>query len=617
MSRNKKQKHEHHNNYDTMYKIILVTILIAAILIRFWNDPTIPFHYDPGKNIVYARAILDSFPSFPQYNSYFNLGEYYEYQVLFPYIVALLHKITGLSLVYLTSTSIIIVGSLLSVTVFLLSNEIFNNAPVALISAGLIAVSKIQLFSYMNYYPQILAMTMLPLAFVFIIRYTRTSRKKYIIYVSILSSMIILSSYLVGMVYISILTLSLIIYSITKRDSKYIYYLILIIAGTAALVAFYVLPIINRYGVKSFIDGIINTVFTQKDIPFTNAPIDILIPAAFKFVIVIILIMCISLAIYISSRKPKLEIPKLKMPKLEMSKLEMSKPANNIPFKDIKYEHILLFILTFISLILIESYRFRPILWVDRYIELLDITITIIAGYSIYFILDKIKSSKFLSPNYKLIQALVLVLIFAYPTYDIIRHGYGFGYWNTPSDLESLNWVQNNIPSDTLFATPSGITSFWVSALGGVHVLGGESSQMLGEKFDGNSYSDAIINSPNITEKMDLIRKFGVQYVYVTVRSSSRSLLWKTEYNIEGLKALNNPTYFDFVYKKEDSISGVYVIKVKENLSPKYNIPKIDKGITHLGYGISLDTIIIMIILLVRWNIIERNNKKTSKRNRT
>ncbi len=599
MSRDRKQKQEYLDNSGTWYKIILVTIFIIAILIRIYNDSTIPFHYDPGKNIVYARAILDSFPLFPQYNSYFNLGEYYEYQVLFPYTVALLHKITGLSLVDLTSISIIIIGSLLTITVFLLSKEIFNNVPVALISAGLIAVSKIQLFSYMNYYPQMMALTLLPLSFVSIIRYTRTHDKKYIIYTSILSVAIILSSYLVGMVYLPILTLSLVIYSIMKNEIKCIYAPIPIMIGTTALLSFYILPIINRYSIKSFIVGITDTIFTQKDVPFTNAPIDILIPTAFGFIIIVILIICISLVIYLFSITQKI------------SKLA------GITIKEIKYEYILLFTWTLISLILVESYRFRPILWVDRYIEFLDIAITIIAGYSIYFILGKIKSNKSLSPNYKLIWALVLVLIFAYPTYDVIRHKYEFGYWNTPSDLESLNWVQNNIPSDALFATPSGITSFWVSALGGVHVLGGESSQMLGEKFDGNSYSDTIINSPNVTEKMDLIRKFGVQYVYVTVRSPTNRLLWINKYNIDGLKAFDNPKYFEFVHKKEDTISGVYIIKIKENLIPKYNVPKIDKGVTILGYIISLITLIIMIRLVTRKNVGEYDTKKISKRNRT
>lgn len=582
MKRYKKQKHANLNTSGTMYKNILVTIFIVAILVRVYNDPGVPFHYDPGKNIVYVRAILDTFPLFPQYNSYFNLGEYYEYQVLFPYTVALLHKITGLPLIDLTSWSIIIIGSLLPITVFLLSKEIFNNVPAALISAGLIAIDKIQLFSYMNYYPQIMALTILPLSFLYIIKYVRTPNKKYMIYVSILSAAIILASYLAGMVYLSILTLSLIIYSIMRKEPKYIYTLVYIIVGIVALVAFYVLPIINRYGIKTFIIGIINTIFTQKDVPFTNAPIDIIVPLVFKFIIITILVICISLAIYLFSKISKLEMPKFA----------------GITFDKIKYEYILLFVWTSISLILVESYRFRPILWVDRYIEFLDIAITIIAGYSIYFILSKIKSNKSLSTNYKLIWALVLVLIFAYPTYDVILHRYGFGYWNTPSDLESLNWVQNNIPSDALFATPSGITSFWISALGGVHVLGGESSQMLGEKFDGNSYSDIIINSPNVTEKMDIIRKFGVKYIYVTVRSPVNRLLWRNDYNFEGLKAFEDQRYFEFIHKKEDRISGVYVIKVKENLSPKYNVPKIDKGVTVLGYMISLIALIIMIRLI-------------------
>jgi hypothetical protein len=606
MNKKHKRKYEYQNNYGSMYKIILVIIFIVAILVRIYNDPiNIPYHYDPGKNIVYSRAILDSFPLFPQYNPYFNLGEYYEYQVLFPYIVALLNKITGLSLVYLTSASIIIIGSLLPITVFLLSKEIFDNVPVALISSGLIAISKIQLFSYMNYYPQILALTILPLSFLSIIRYTRTSKKKYIIYASISSVAIILSSYLAGMVYISILILSLIIYSIIKKDLKYIYALISIMVGTFALMAFYVLPIINRHGVKSFIVGIINTVFTQKDVPFTNVPIDILIPAAFKFIFIIILIICVSLVIYLFGRISKLEISKL------------VNNINNISFKEIKYEYILLLIWALISLVLVESYRFRPILWVDRYIELLDIAVTIIAGYSICFVLSKIKFNKYLSPNYKLVQTLVLILIFAYPTYDIIQHRYGFGYWDTPSDLESLNWVQNNIPSDALFATPSGITSFWISALGGVHVLGGESSQMLGEKFDGNGYSDTIINSPNVTEKMDIIRKFGVQYIYITIRSPINNLLWKNTYNNEGLKTFEDSRYFELVHKKEDKISGAYVFKVKEILSPSYNIPKIDKGVTILGYGISLVTLLIMIRLIVEENMTEYSKKKNVKRSRT
>lgn len=556
------------------YRIILLTIFIIAILIRIYNDQTIPFHYDPGKDIVYSRAILDSFPFFPQYNQYFNLGEYYEYQVLFQYIVALLYKITGFSLVDITSWSIIIIGSTMVITVYLLSKEIFNNDVAALMSAGLIALSKIQLFSYVNYYPQILGLVLLPLPFIYIIRYTRTLDKKYLIYTSILSVFAILSSYIVGIVYISILILSLIIYSIIKKELRYIYALSSIIIGTIALIAFYILPIINRYGIKSFITGIINAIFTPKAIPFTNLNLlqnDMTILNVFNFLIIITLILCISLIIYLYNTK-------------------------SIYFNKIKYEHILLFVWVSISLILIESYKFRPILWVDRYVEFLDISVTIIVGYAIYFILDKIKSNEHLKSSYRLISILVLISIFSYPIYDVTRHNYKFGYWDTPSDLETLNWVANNISSESLFVAPGGITSFWVSALGGVHVLGGESSQILGNKFDGNSYSDTIINSPDINEKMDLIRKFGVQYIYLTIRPNIY-LLWNNEYNIDGIKAFNNSKYFELIYMKQD-ISTTYIIKVKEDLAPKYNAPKINNNITIFGYAISLAVLFIFIFMI-------------------
>jgi hypothetical protein len=587
---NDKQNDKQNNN---KYRIILIVIFVIAILVRIYNDPTIPYHYDPGKNIVYSRAVLDWFPFFPQYNQYFNLGEYYEYQVLFPYIVTLLYKITGFSLVDITSWSIIIIGSLMVITVYLLSKEIFNSEIAALISAGLIALSKIQLFSYMNYYPQILGLMLLPIPFIFIIRYTKTLDKKYLIYTSILSVLVILSSYLVGTVYVSILILSLIIYSIVKKDLKYIYGLISIIIGTIALITFYTLPIIDRYGIKSFIIGIINTIVTTKDIPFTNLSLfqsDVGILNVFSFLVIIALILCTSLIIYLYNRK---------------STSTSKTNSKSIDFSKIKYEHILLALWISISLILIESYKFRPVLWVDRYIEFLDISGTILVGYAIYFILNKIKSNQYLTSSYKLISALILICIFSYPTYDVIVHNYRFGYWNTPNDLETLNWVENNISSESLFVAPGGITSFWISALGGVHVLGGESSQILGDKFDGNSYSNTIINSPNVDEKMDLIRKFGVQYIYITTRSNVY-LLWNNDYNIEGIKAFDNPKYFEIIYMKQGSFSSTYIIKVKEDLTPKYSVSKINEGITIFGYAISLTGLVIMIFVTKSYRKVRR-----------
>src|SRR5512136_1092552 len=119
--------------------LILLVIFIFAIAIRFHIDPNMPYHYDPGKNIVYARAAVQSFPLVPQYNPYFNLGEYYEYQVLFPYIVAFIYRIFSSSLIGITSWLAVISGGALCLTVFVLSLEIFNNKVAALISAFLIA----------------------------------------------------------------------------------------------------------------------------------------------------------------------------------------------------------------------------------------------------------------------------------------------------------------------------------------------------------------------------------------------------------------------------------------------------------------------------------------------
>jgi len=555
-------------------RIILLSIFIIAILIRKYNDPNLPFHYDPGKNIVYSRAILDSFPLFPQYNPYFNLGEYYDYQVLFPYMVAVLHKITGFSLVDLTSWSIITIGSLMVITIYLLSLEIFDNILAGLISAFLISISKIQLFSYMNYYPQITALMLSPISFIFLIRYIRTTNRKYLAYTSILFGAIILSSYLVGIVYLFLLIASLIIYSIIKKEFRYINTLITILIGTLALITFYVLPIINRYGIKQFIIGMTGAIFIQKDIPFTNANFlqnDITILKTFGSLIIITLIISISLILYLN--------------KLEKFKVNIDK---------IKYEYVLLSVWILVSLILIESYRFRPLLWVDRYIELLEIPIIIIAGYSIYFIINKLTND--LRINKKIILILILIIVFIYPTYDIVRHNYRFAHWDTSSDLKALEYVQKNISSESLFVAPSGITTFWVSALGGIHMLGGESSQILGERFDGNGYSDTIINSPNVEEKMNLIRKFGVQYIYLTVRIGYPSL-WRNDYNLEGLKAFDDKRYFEPIYRTRDRFTTVYIIKVKDDFKPKYNRPNIDKKMTILGYVISLVTLTVMIIM--------------------
>src|SRR3989304_2007457 len=175
----------------------LLVIFLLSIFIRIIIDPNIPYHYDPGKNIVYARAAIQWFPLIPQYNPFYNLGEYYEYQALFPYTVSFLYKLSGFSLVEITKWLVIISGGALALTTYYLSLEIFNNKISALVSAFLIAVSKVQLMGYMNYYPQIMAMTLMPVAFVFLIRYFKYDKKhekiKYLILTAVISSLIVLA----------------------------------------------------------------------------------------------------------------------------------------------------------------------------------------------------------------------------------------------------------------------------------------------------------------------------------------------------------------------------------------------------------------------------------------
>ena len=245
--------------------LILLIIFLLSIYIRTIIDPGMPYHYDPGKNMVYARAALEWLPLVPQYNPFFNLGEYYEYQALFPYIVAVLYKITGISLVLITKP--IISGAALSLTIYYLSLEVFGNKISAIVSAYLIAVSRIQLIGYMNYYPQIMAMSIMPVSFIFLIRYLKYKKLKYIILASIFSSLIVLASYIAAFVFFIIVIISLTIYGILNKNFK----ALIVIPITASLLTFFWLPMVWRHGIMKFTETfafrILNT-----PAAFTNQP---------------------------------------------------------------------------------------------------------------------------------------------------------------------------------------------------------------------------------------------------------------------------------------------------------------------------------------------------------
>jgi 4-amino-4-deoxy-L-arabinose transferase-like glycosyltransferase len=527
--------------------LILLVIFIFAIAIRFHIDPNMPYHYDPGKNIVYARAAIQSFPLVPQYNPYFNLGEYYEYQVLFPYLVAFLYKIFSSSLIGITSWLAVISGAALCLTVFVLSLEIFNNKAAALISAFLIAVSKIQLLGYVNYYPQILAMTIMLLAFFFLIRYIRSENFLDLVLVAVLSSLIVLANYITALVYFLIVLVSLALWSIRFR--KTIKDIILVPAMTAILLTFYWLPIVWRHGLLKFIDYYVT--YTAPS-AFTNIPMTLVGMITYSSATIIAILLGIFALLIV--KKIHWEFPQ-----------------------------VLLAVWLSLTFILMASYLFRPILWVDRYYQFFDIALLLVAGVVIAILIDKLNSMKQIDSRYK---GYFLLLILIIPLYGAVYFDTTFGRWGYPSDFAMADYMQD-LPAGSLVVAPPSVQSNWFSATAGIHVLGGESSQMIDRDYEGDGDSDLIINSPDINKKMELIRKYGVNYIIIPYHES-QYLVWNPIIEKEGIDVFNNPEYFEVVTFFEDDYGSTLLLKVRENLAPVYDVEVIDWNVTIVGYLISV-----------------------------
>lgn len=530
--------------------LILLAIFIFAIFIRINVDPTMPFHYDPGKNIVYARAAVDSFPLVPQSNPYFNLGEYYEYQVLFPYLVAFIFKITSISLVEISSGLAVVSGAALCLTVYFLSLEIFNNKVAALVSAFLIAVSNIQLLGYVNYYPQILAMTFMPLACVFLIRYIKSEKFQDLFLVAIFSSLIVLASYIAAFVYFLVVLVSLALWSL--REKKTIKSFILLPLITGILVTFFWLPIVWRHGISEFFNTAINDIITPTSSTFTNQPWSLTTVITFSSGTVIAIILGV-LALFI------------------VKKFQWD------------FKKVLLAVWLGLSFLLMESYFFKPILWVDRYYQFFDIAFLLLAGVIIAFFIDKLNTTKKIDGKFKGYFLLLLLII---PLYGALHFGFTFQKWGYPSDIDMANYMQG-LPPGCLVVAPSGIQSFWFSAISGVHVLGGESPQMLDVGYQGNADSDTIINSPDINKRMELIRKYGVNYIVIPYHAAQYQM-WNTVIHPGGIDADNNSEYFDVVKIFNDNYGSTVLLKVREDLSPKYNNTECNTGVTIAGYLISI-----------------------------
>jgi len=529
---------------------ILLAIFLLAIFIRIHADPNMPFHYDPGKNIVYARAAIQSFPLVPQYNPYFNLGEYYEYQVLFPYIVAFLYQLSSASLISITSGLVIASGAGLCLTIYILSLEIFNNKVAALVSAFLIAVSKIQILGYVNYYPQILAMTIMPLACFFLIRYIKSEKFKDLFFAAVLSGLIILASYIAAFVYFLIVLVSLALWSI--RSKKLITSIILLPIMTGILLTFFWLPIVWRHGLQKFVEISISYIITATPSAFTNQPWTFTEIITYSSGTVIAIVLGVIALIVVK-------------------KIQWD------------FQKFLLAVWLGLTFILMESYLFKPILWVDRYFQFFDIALLLLAGVILTLLIDKLNTIKKIDGKYKGYFLLVILIV---PLYGAVNFDTTFGKWGYPSDITMVDYMQD-LPSGSLVVAPPDIQSFWFSAIPGVHVLGGESSQMLDVGYQGNGDSETIINSPDITVKMELIRKYGVNYIVIPYHES-RYLMWNPTIEKNGIDAFNNPAYFDVVKFFKDDYGSTVLLKVREDLSPKYHVQESNRTVTMAGYLVSV-----------------------------
>lgn len=295
--------------------------------------------------------------------------------------MAFLYKISGASLIAITKWLVIISGAALSLTVYSLSLEIFNNKTAALVSAFLIAVSEVQLLAYMNYYPQILAMALMPLAFVFLVRSIKYEKFEYLFLTAILSSLVVLASYIAAFVYFLIFFLSIGIWIIWDKKSLKI--LILVPVMTGALLAFFWLPMVWRQGIMNFSMtaqyAILHTSST-----FTNTPWTLISFITYSNSTIVAIIMGIC-AIFL-----------IKKPKWDFQKL-------------------LLVVWLIVTFILIGSYLFRPILWVDRYFQFFDIALLISAGVFFTLVIDKLNSSK--KNEFKYTGYFLLFLLLAYSFY--------------------------------------------------------------------------------------------------------------------------------------------------------------------------------------------------------
>jgi hypothetical protein len=65
-------------------------------------------------------------------------------------------------------------------------------------------------------------------------------------------------------------------------------------------------------------------------------------------------------------------------------------------------------------------------------------------------------------------------------------------------------------------------------------------------------------------------------------------MVWNPHIDEGGVKAFDNPAYFEVDKIFEDSYGSTVLVKVREELKPNYNLEEIDWNATAAGYLISI-----------------------------
>jgi hypothetical protein len=64
--------------------------------------------------------------------------------------------------------------------------------------------------------------------------------------------------------------------------------------------------------------------------------------------------------------------------------------------------------------------------------------------------------------------------------------------------------------------------------------------------------------------------------------------MWNPAIEKSGIDVFNNPAYFEVIKYSTDEYGSTVLLKVRENLTPNYNVEVINWNITIVGYLISI-----------------------------